>query len=319
MILIITLSEDIHALEVKSAAQQLGYPNIHIVECDRIALKAPLRLRLGQNPDRRPTGYFTTSDGLKIQVAEVGAIWMRRPRADQLCLTTNDPTEVEYINNECRAGITSLLSSRCFKGKWVSHPDSTLRACDKILQLQVAQECGFRIPKTLVSQSKAEVIEFHEACGGQIIAKPLLGVADPFLLTRRLENPRSLADEAYLACPTIYQEFIPGTKHVRLNCFGTTQVAALIDSENLDWRPDLNVPMSLWAIPPSVQDGVQKVLQALGLAMGIIDLKLTPEGEVVWFEVNPQGQFLFLEPLIKAGLSVRFARFLIDCAEESSH
>jgi hypothetical protein len=39
---------------------------------------------------------------------------------------------------------------------------------------------------------------------------------------------------------------------------------------------------------------VRRVLDCLGLEMGNIDLKESPSGEIVWLEVNPQGQFLFL-------------------------
>jgi hypothetical protein len=45
--------------------------------------------------------------------------------------------------------------------------------------------------------------------------------------------------------------------------------------------------------------------------MGIVDLKLTPKGEVVWLEVNPQGQFLFLQPLTKMSLDQYFADYLL--------
>jgi glutathione synthase/RimK-type ligase-like ATP-grasp enzyme len=207
------------------------------------------------------------------------------------------------------------LSSTSFRGKWVSHPDATVRACDKIYQLQIALKYGFRVPRTLVSQSKDEVIDFYEACAGSIIVKPLLGVAEPFLVTRQITDPFSLPEEAYSACPAIYQELIPGERHIRLNCFGQTHIAALIESQELDWRPNLKIPISIWAVPPDLADKAQKVLESLGLAMGIIDLKITPEGEIVWLEVNPQGQFLFLEPFLRLKLSSLFARFLIDCAE----
>jgi hypothetical protein len=45
--------------------------------------------------------------------------------------------------------------------------------------------------------------------------------------------------------------------------------------------------------------------------MGIVDMKLAPDGEPVWLEVNPQGQFLFLEGLCGMPLTEIFADFLI--------
>jgi len=314
MITILTLHEDLHALEVRRSACRLGYRNIHIVECDRISGCSPIGILLGQRTVKGASSYCTSSDGIALHLAESAAIWLRRPTAAQVETLSLNAKEREFVNNECSAGVTSLLSTGGFRGKWVSHPEATAKACDKVFQLQVAFECGFRIPATLVSQSKAEVIEFYETCGRKIIVKPLLGVAEPFLVARMVDDPSLLSDEAYSACPAIYQEFIPGTRHVRLNCFGPIQVAALIESEDLDWRPNLNVPIYRWTIPPDVETRVQRVLQSLGLEMGIIDLKLTPDGEIVWLEVNAQGQFLFLEPFIKADLSGCLARFLIDCA-----
>ncbi|MEN6440250.1 MAG: hypothetical protein ABFD97_16875, partial [Syntrophobacter sp.] len=35
--------------------------------------------------------------------------------------------------------------------------------------------------------------------------------------------------------------------------------------------------------------------RALGLRFGALDLRLTPDGEYVFLEVNPGGQFLFCE------------------------
>ncbi|MFE6052518.1 hypothetical protein ACFQ6N_17330 [Kitasatospora sp. NPDC056446] len=46
-----------------------------------------------------------------------------------------------------------------------------------------------------------------------------------------------------------------------------------------------------------------------------MDLKLTPEGQPVWLEVNPQGQFLFLEPLTGMPLTEHFADFLLAAAD----
>jgi hypothetical protein len=69
------------------------------------------------------------------------------------------------------------------------------------------------------------------------------------------------------------------------------------------------VPISPWPVPDALQCAVRKVLDVLGLDMGIIDLKETPDGEFVWLEVNPQGQFLFLEALTKEPLTEHFAEY----------
>jgi len=313
MIAIFTLAEDLHALEVRKSLQRLGHNAVHIIESDRISASSCLSCSLGWGADPPFDAYVTSSSGLRIRVSDIAVIWLRRPRGIQTSTITENSKELEFINNECRGGMTSLLSACSFRGRWVSEPEATTRASDKLHQLNVASKCGFRIPKTLMTQSKEEVISFYEMCGRKVVVKPLIGVSSPFLLTRKLENPESIPELAYSACPAIYQELIEGTDHIRLNCFGRTQIAALIRSNELDWRPNLNVPISALEVPEDIRGRTQKVLNALGLEMGIIDLKIDLGGNIVWFEVNPQGQFLFLEPFINAALSDHFARFLIDC------
>ena len=50
--------------------------------------------------------------------------------------------------------------------------------------------------------------------------------------------------------------------------------------------------------------------------MGIFDVKLTEDDEPVFLEVNPQGQFLFVEGLCGLPLADIFAAFLVDQATQ---
>ncbi len=49
------------------------------------------------------------------------------------------------------------------------------------------------------------------------------------------------------------------------------------------------------ALPVDLSERLVELLRTLGLHYGCIDLRQTPEGEYVFFEVNPSGQFLFAE------------------------
>jgi len=54
----------------------------------------------------------------------------------------------------------------------------------------------------------------------------------------------------------------------------------------------------------------------LQLEMGVVDLKFTLEGEPVWLEVNPQGQFLFLDAFTDLRLAEKFAHYLVSVARK---
>ena len=115
---------------------------------------------------------------------------------------------------------------------------------------------------------------------------------------------------------SIYQECIPGTRHLRISVVGERCDGALIEAEALDWRFDLNVPFSPYPLDRHLEQRLRDTLHELGLVMGIFDVKLTDDDEPVFLEVNPQGQFLFVEALCDLPLADIFAAFLVDQATQ---
>jgi glutathione synthase/RimK-type ligase-like ATP-grasp enzyme len=307
MIAIFSISDDLHALAVREALRIRGMADVVLIETDRVAATARSSIEISSHSDVRSRTLLAG-----VPISEFSTIWYRRARSPLRGIEHYEPNEREFIENECRGLMNAISYFSDPDTRWVSRPDSTYRACDKVHQLRVAAQAGFRVPRTLVTQSKAQVISFWEACERNIIVKPLVGVREPFLLTRHLADPRALDEEAFSICPAIYQENIPGTRHIRLNCFGDRFVAAAIDSEELDWRPDLNVPITPWEVPNDVRSLVRRTLSLLDLEMGAIDIKVMPSGELCWLEVNPQGQFLFLDPFLKVSTAHLLADFLAD-------
>ena len=65
------------------------------------------------------------------------------------------------------------------------------------------------------------------------------------------------------------------------------------------------------AIAERLGDQLREVTTRLGLRMGVFDVKLRPGGEPVFLEVNPQGQFLFVEGMSDMPLGEAFADFVV--------
>jgi hypothetical protein len=266
--------------------------------------------------DAGRTATLLTSEGVAVAPEDADVLWWRRPRADQVITAHAGSThERSLVNNDCRGALGGILAA-AFDGQWISSPEATDRAADKVYQLAVAREAGFRVPRTLISQSRADVIAFTQQVGRTIV-KPVVGARGPSLWTRWVDDPAAIPAPSFEVCPATYQEYIEGCRHIRLNCFGERMYAALIETDELDWRPDLQVPISPWPVPEYIRARVAGVLRRLQLRMGVVDLKLTPDGEPVWLEVNPQGQFLFLEPLTDEPLTEHFADFLLSVADTS--
>lgn len=304
-ILIASIADDLHALNVQAALRKRRI-SCSILETDRIWGRECLSLAFGET--RR--AEFIDSEGKTILPSQVDVVWWRRYKVpQQLSASSLSEDQISIINNDSFATLVGSLEVH-FRGTWISAPRATDFASNKINQLDAAKRCGFRIPDTLITQSPDEVRSFYQKHLGRVVFKPVAGTPGPLIFTQFLSDQHLDALDAIRCCPAIYQEFIPGQRHIRLNCFGSSSYAALIVTDDLDWRPNLNVPISTWRVPDSLHTQIRAVLDDLGLQMGILDLKETPAGEIVWLEVNPQGQFLFLEGLTGEPLTEHFAEYL---------
>lgn len=305
MIIIATIRDDLHAQLVQAHVKAEGSTRCHIWELDRIAQRDALSFGIGHEvPDR-----VVDADGEPISVGAADVLWLRRvPSAQQLTDELGDDYARELTANECRGAALGLMRTH-FRGTWVSSFEATQRASDKILQLQVARDAGFRIPRTLVTQS-VEAARMFRADVGPLVVKTVVGVAGPMLQTVRIDDPEDFSSDAYMSAPSMFQEFVSGQQHLRLMAFGDQVHGGLITTSDTDWRGNLHVPIDQVDVPGDLARRIHRVLDALQLRMGIIDIKLDDLGEPVWLEVNPQGQFAFLDGLVGTSILEAFSAFL---------
>jgi glutathione synthase/RimK-type ligase-like ATP-grasp enzyme len=222
-----------------------------------------------------------------------------------------DEEAADLIVNDCRASLFGLLLTE-FTGTWISHPEATRTAQNKLVQLRAAQQVGLRVPRTLVSQDPEVVRHFCERGAKQVIVKTVAGSQETPVMTGFV-TPELLVDADISLSPAIYQEYVPGSDHLRVCCFGDEVCSALLRTDALDWRYPLRAEVRPYRLDDRTAERLVAVITALGLRMGIVDMKLAPDGEPVWLELNPQGQFMFLEGMSRnLTLTRSFTRFLIE-------
>jgi hypothetical protein len=148
--------------------------------------------------------------------------------------------------------------------------------------------------------------------------KAVSGTRKAPLATVKIREDLLASEQGLRLSPAIYQELIPGHRHLRVNVFGDQFHTALISSEHLDWRIYLDqTKVEPFQLPSETQQQLLQFMKLFDLRMGAFDLKLTDSGELVWLELNQQGDFLFLEGLTGLKLADAFADFL--CSELESH
>jgi hypothetical protein len=305
---ILTRKGDFHAIVVCGTLRTQGVECV-IIETDRLSGRGSLSWS--------PSGGLSHAtirdvEDNAVDIASFDAVWWRRLTGDpEIPEGVQDEAARDLIIRDCRATLVGVFLTS-FKGQWVSHPEATRLAENKVLQLDAAQGVGLRVPRTLVSQDPVRIRQFCKEMDYRVVAKAVAGTPMTPLLAGKI-TPEMLRSDASLGCcPAIYQELIPGYQHLRICCFGRRFYTAIITAERLDWRYPLDGSVEPFDLDGETERKLLEVLDALQLRMGIFDMKLAEDGEPVWFEINPQGQFLFLEGLCGMPLTRACAEFLMN-------
>lgn len=247
------------------------------------------------------------------------AVWYRRVRVpkrpDGL-----DPGIYDFCLRETRAALLGGIAS--VAARWMSPPELVWRAELKPFQLQMAAELGLKVPRTVITNDPEVVREAFKDFRS-MVAKPTRGgyvvvegephsIYTSEVLAEHLDH----LEDARLS-PTIYQELVPKRFDVRVTIVGERIFAAAIDSQRdpaarVDWRrtDDPNLRHHRIDLPAALEDVLRPFMRRLGLTFGAIDLVLTPDGEFVFLEINPNGQWLWLDDKLELGISDEVVNWL---------
>ncbi|MFI1394192.1 hypothetical protein [Streptomyces sp. NPDC020681] len=183
---------------------------------------------------------------------------------------------------------------------WVNPPALDWIAHHKPYQWEMARRIGLTLPRTLVTNRTEIARRFIQETGvGRTVFKAFIASPDAWRETRlvRTEDLASLGAVRY--APVIFQEFVPGAD-LRVTVVGDRVFAAEIDSSETSYPVDMRMvvheaPVRPVTLPAALTDSLLRFMRSLGLVYGAIDLRRRPDGEYVFFEVNPAGQWLFVE------------------------
>jgi hypothetical protein len=118
MILVVSVTDDLHANVILGKLAERGYKASHLIASDQIATSQSISM----NITNQGNDGFLVEGGRRISLREAKVLWLRRPRAVQLLdESAHTAKSLELINNDCRVGLNGLITS-AFHGKWISAP-----------------------------------------------------------------------------------------------------------------------------------------------------------------------------------------------------
>lgn len=118
-------------------------------------------------------------------------------------------------------------------------------------------------------------------------------------------------------CPVILQSYIPKRLELRVTVVGDNVFACAIHSQDSDrtkhdWRKYdfVNVKHEVFELPQYVKDRLLACMRTWGLKFGAIDMVITPNDHYVFLEVNPAGQWGWIEDLTQLPIAEAIATLL---------
>ncbi len=258
--------------------------------------------------------YLKDSNGNTISLSSCRVIWWRRPQPLELHPEITDLSYRYIAMNECQQAISGLwLGLDVF---WINHPIRTEQAASIPYQLKVAQRVGLEIPSTLITNNPEEVTQFVSQYGIENTVYKAFTATELNWRETRLFDPQelNLLDNLRFA-PVIFQEYIPAQFDLRITIIGDDVFAASIYSQETSYKVDYRMDMHSariepYSLPMDPQERFKRLMNHLGLVYGAIEMMLTPEGRIIFLEINPAGQWMFIEEHTKQPITESFSKLL---------
>lgn len=296
MILIITHKEDYTAdfLIEKLNRKKIGYYRLN---CEDIFLTPYSIIPLSDNP--------LNIDGH----SKFDSVWFRRiklPNFDEV-----KSQERIFLLKDFEAlfsNIFEVLSTKL----WISEPNKIYKAENKLLQLIEARNTGFLIPETIVTNSHQEFLKFCQEQENKLIIKPIrqgrVEMEDGFknIFTNIIQADTIENIKDFDLTPCIFQKQILKQYELRITVVKNKVFTVQINSQSnlntcIDWRKE-KLPLIPIQLPSKIESKCIQLVRKLGLSFGAIDMIYDIDGRYVFLEINPNGQWAWIE--LETGLPI---------------
>lgn len=321
-VLVVTAKDDPHADAVIRCLTEIsGAPEPVRLNTASVATNTAFAFAWDGGGNQREARLGVRDSGRRAD--KVRVIWFRKPVPPE-----PHPAAIGADAQACSAieyrSFVRSLEGLFPAARWVNDYWRMHRYSSKFLQFDKARDAGFALPPTLLSNDLAAVRRFATR-HGSIVIKALefpgfehggaqygtyTSVVDP-------EKLEYLTEEEVALAPAVYQAFVEKAYELRVTVIGDEVFPCRIDTvpgtpDGIDWRSgDIDaLPHSMVQLSIEARAQILFLMASLGLRFGALDFIVTPSGDMVFLEVNTNGQYLWIEHLTGAPLSMAMAKLI---------
>jgi len=315
-LLIVTSQDDIHADMV---IKELEDSKIKPIRLNSDTLIQESAYSFSWNQQGQSISQSFTFKDSKLSTEKIKLIWWRKPNEYYPDPEVTDEWAKQYAVEETKSLVQSL-SGLFPDANWINNYYNLRLPSRRINQIPLTKQLGIPIPATLVTNQYESIVSFLKQEGSCII-KPMdyscfLHDDKQYACYTRpidLETIDSLRDSIHLA-PVFIQKRIPKKAEYRVTLIGKKSFVCRIETEHLndaevnqDWR--VTEPDKLVHTPDTLPEDyiakLHKMLELLGLNFGAFDIIRGDDDVLYFIELNPNGQWYWIEiltgmPMVKA-------------------
>ncbi|GAB5518625.1 MAG: hypothetical protein RhofKO_08760 [Rhodothermales bacterium] len=248
------------------------------------------------------------------------AVWYRRPGFpyDNVHESIKPSKAVQkFINSQWLTALEALqLIPHVL---WINDPVENTKMENKARQLLRAQELGFNIPQTSITNDSEEVQRLARLYENRVVAKALYAPLveeeeqDYFIFSNVVSLKQLDSDEIALS-PAIFQQPIQPKIDYRVTVIADKVIPVRISlpdktTSKLDWRTDEKVIFEPCSLPVEIENLCRQYVKRSNLVFGAIDL-VEQNGEFYFLEINPNGEWGWLQKIGSVSIASEVANVL---------
>jgi hypothetical protein len=265
---------------------------------------------------------FESFLNLNGKIVRPDSVWFRKP---EMVKKEGLPVPEEYreFTYSAISEVSRWFYSLFPKANWVSDYWNIGKASSKWLQLNTASKLGMKVPKTICTNSEMEAREFVTNVGRCIVKPPNVSFIklenQQFgSYTRRITDINAVDFKGLSLYPTFFQQEIVGAD-IRLVVMGNSYYSYIIDvtrfEDEADWRKNQYDHMKVShdsLVTETLGNQCIQMVREFGLKFGVFDfIKQKETGDYYFLEINPNGQWAFLDLVLSEEILLkRMAKLL---------
>ncbi len=267
----------------------------------------PEKVRIIWEAHRFGIDGFLVFSNRSIRFDEIKSVWYRRPVSPVLENGFGEDVK-DFIRTECQWTLDGIWRTLdCF---WVSKPENIQRAENKLFQLKKATQVGFEISPTIITNDPDAAVSFYEQQEKDIVYKPIRrgrirrGDNKGVIFTNPVDQEMAEQLDLVQYAPSLLQKYVHKQIELRVTVIGEKVFAVSLDSQKMptavhDWRRALNDGLSHepYLLPTEIENKCKLLVKKMGLEFGAIDLIMTPNNQFVFLEINPNGQWAWIQQI----------------------